>query len=43
LPEKGYERFWIAKKTHEVLKLENYNGEGQGYRYKVKLGIAEDW
>lgn len=38
-PEKGYERYWISKKTHEVLKLENFMGEGRGYRYKVKLGV----
>ena len=39
-PEKGYERFWIAKKSHEVLKLENYFGGGKGYRYKLKLGVS---
>ena len=39
-PEKGYERFWISKKTHEVLKLENDFGGGRGFRYKLKLGIA---
>lgn len=39
-PEKGYERFWISKKSHEVLKLENYFGGGRGYRYKVKLGVS---
>lgn len=39
-PEKGYERYWISKKTHEVLKLENFMGESRGYRYKVKLGTA---
>lgn len=38
VPEKGYERFWISKKTREVLKLENFMGAGRGYRYKVKLG-----
>jgi hypothetical protein len=33
-----YERFWISKKTKEVLMEEDfYNG---GYRYKVKLGIS---
>jgi hypothetical protein len=41
-PEKGYERFWIAKKSHEVLKLENYFGGGRGYRYKLKLCISEE-
>lgn len=39
-PDKGYERFWISKKTHEVLKLENDFGGGRGFRYKLKLGIA---
>jgi len=34
----AYERFWISKKTKEVLKEEDfYNG---AYRYKVKLGIG---
>ena len=41
-PGKGYERFWIAKKSHEVLKLENYGGGGNGYRYKLKLGVSGD-
>lgn len=31
------ETFWISKKTHEVLKLEQQFGER--YRYKVKLGF----
>ncbi|MCO5947553.1 DUF3108 domain-containing protein [Mucilaginibacter flavidus] len=39
-PGKGYERFWISKKTHEVLKLENNFFSGRGFRYKLKLGIA---
>jgi len=39
-PDKGYERFWISKKIHEVLKLENDFGGGKGFRYKLKLGIA---
>ena len=33
--EKNYQKFWISKKTQEVLKEEDfYNG---GYRYKIKL------
>jgi hypothetical protein len=39
-PEKGYERFWIAKKTNEVLKEEDFGGPAYGYRYKLKLGIS---
>jgi len=42
LPEKGYERFWIAKKTNEVLKEEDSGGTGRGYRYKLKLGVSGD-
>lgn len=38
--EKGYERFWISKRTNEVLKMEDYGGPGQNYRYKLKLGIS---
>lgn len=34
---KNKEIFWISKKTHEVLKLEQQFGER--YRYKVKLGF----
>jgi hypothetical protein len=41
-PEKGYERFWISKKTREVLKLENFMGAGRGYRYKVKIATVVD-
>jgi hypothetical protein len=37
---KVYERFWIAKKTKEVLKEEDFSG--RGYRYKIKLGISVD-
>ncbi|RFS18349.1 hypothetical protein [Emticicia sp. C21] len=37
---KGYrEVFWISKKTHEVLKLENEIGKDR-WRYKVKLGFS---
>lgn len=36
----GTETFWIAKKTHEVLKEEDKGAKT--YRYKVKLGIALD-
>jgi len=42
LPEKGYERFWICKKSNEVLKMEDYGGAGHGYRYKIKLGLSGD-
>jgi len=34
----GYERFWIDKKTHEVLKEEDFGRNG--YRYKLKIGIS---
>jgi hypothetical protein len=37
----GYERFWIAKKSKEVLKEEDFFAK-RGYRYKVKLGISGD-
>ncbi len=36
----GYERFWISKKTKEVLKEEDFGT--RGYRYKIKLGISGD-
>ncbi len=37
---KGYkEVFWISKKTHEVLKLENEIGKDR-WRYKIKLGFS---
>jgi hypothetical protein len=39
-PEKGYERFWISKKTNEVLKSEDYGGKGGGHRYKIKIGVS---
>ncbi len=36
--ENGTERFWIAKKTREVLKEEDeFKG---GYRYKLRIGIS---
>lgn len=34
----GTEKFWISKKTKEVLKLEQ--GFGGRFRYKVKLGFS---
>jgi hypothetical protein len=34
------ERFWISKKTREVLKEEDSGP--RGYRYKIKIGIAGD-
>ena len=37
--ENGTEKFWISKKTREVLKEEDH-GKGWGYRYKYKLGVA---
>lgn len=39
VPTKGYQRFWIDKKSNEVLKEEDYMG-AKGYRYKFKLGVA---
>jgi hypothetical protein len=36
----GTEKFWIAKKTKEVLKEEDSGPNG--YRYKVKFGISGD-
>ena len=39
-PGNIYERFWIAKKTKEVLKEEDYSPKG--YRYKLKIGVSED-
>ncbi|MFD2519661.1 DUF3108 domain-containing protein [Emticicia soli] len=33
------EVFWISKKTHEVLKLENEIGKDR-WRYKIKLGFS---
>jgi len=36
----GYQKFWISKKTKEVLKEEDlFNGI---YRYKLKLEVAEE-
>ena len=37
--ENGTEKFWIAKKTKEVLKEQDY-GPRFGYRYKLKLGVS---
>lgn len=36
----GKETFWISKKTHEVLKLEQEIAGGRMYRYKVKLAYS---
>jgi hypothetical protein len=36
--ENGTEKFWIAKKSKEVLKEEDH-GANWGYRYKYKLGV----
>ncbi|HVS95855.1 MAG TPA: hypothetical protein VHE54_05190 [Puia sp.] len=37
--EQGTEKFWIAKKTKEVLKEQDY-APRFGYRYKLKLGVS---
>lgn len=37
--ENGTEKFWISKKTREVLKEEDH-GKSWGYRFKYKLGVA---
>jgi hypothetical protein len=37
--ENGVEKFWISKRTKEVLKEEDH-GANWGYRYKYKLGVA---
>jgi hypothetical protein len=37
--ENGTEKFWISKKTREVLKEEDH-GKNWGYRYKYKLGVT---
>ena len=37
--ENGTEKFWISKKTREVLKEEDH-GKNWGYRFKYKLGVA---
>lgn len=34
----GKQRFWISKRTHEVLKEEDQTPNG--YRYKLKIGIS---
>ena len=36
--ENGTEKFWVAKKTREVLKEEDDAGK-YGFRYKYKLGV----
>ena len=35
----GIQRFWISKRSHEVLKEEDQTPTG--YRYKLKIGISE--
>ena len=37
--ENGTEKFWISKKTREVLKEEDH-GKSWGYRFKYKLGVS---
>jgi hypothetical protein len=37
----GAQRFWISKKTKEVLKEEDELGK-RGFRYKLKLGVSEN-
>ena len=37
--ENGTEKFWISKKTREVLKEEDH-GKSGGYRFKYKLGVS---
>jgi hypothetical protein len=37
--ENGVEKYWVAKKTKEVLKEEDH-GANWGYRYKYKLGVS---
>jgi hypothetical protein len=37
--ENGTEKFWISKKTREVLKEEDH-GKTWGYRFKYKLGVS---
>jgi len=36
----SYERFWISKKTKEVLKEEDFFNHT--YRYKLKIGVSSD-
>ena len=39
--ENGVEKFWVSKRTKEVLKEDDYSAKGgHGYRYKYKLGVA---
>jgi len=37
--EHGTEKFWISKRSREVLKEEDH-GKNIGYRFKYKLGVA---
>jgi hypothetical protein len=37
--DKFTEKFWISKKTNEVLKEEDY-GKDFGYRFKYKMGVG---
>ncbi|MBI3481375.1 MAG: hypothetical protein HY015_00065 [Bacteroidetes bacterium] len=40
-PVNGYQKFWISKKTKEVLKEEDsFNGQ---YRYKLKFAVSEEY
>jgi hypothetical protein len=34
------QRFWVSKKTNEVLKEEDHGKQSGGYRFKYKLGIS---
>jgi hypothetical protein len=34
----GTQRFWISKRTHEILKEEDKTPDG--YRYKLKIAIS---
>lgn len=38
--ENATEKFWISKKTREVLKEEDHGLKSGGYRFKYKLGVA---
>ncbi|GHN00745.1 hypothetical protein WSM22_22340 [Cytophagales bacterium WSM2-2] len=39
-PGPSYQKFWISKKAHEVLKEEDmFNGQ---YRYKLKMAVSEN-
>lgn len=39
--ENAYQKFWVSKKTNEILKEEDFFG-GR-LRYKLKLGVAADF